>query len=108
MRGGIGTHLCRTLPQRRPLEPAQDAAQELLAELGVDHLELGDVAEREGEVGRVGARARRARQEVLRDEADHLGRAEDEEEGEVRRVLRRRGGLVRASMAVLGVCPRRS
>merc|ERR1719359_2650342 len=65
--------LCGALPQRLPLDAAQDAAHKLLVELCVDHLEALDVAERQGEVGRVGAGARGAREEVLRDEADHLG-----------------------------------
>lgn len=75
-KAGIGensTHLCGALPQRLPLDAAQDAAHKLLVELCVDHLEALDVAERQGEVGRVGAGARGAREEVLRDEADHLG-----------------------------------
>lgn len=52
-------HLCGTLPERSPLDPGEEATEELLVEVGLDDLDLLDPPERERKVcGNAGSAGR--------------------------------------------------
>lgn len=69
--GRENAHLFRRVHERRPFDLGQEPPQEFWVELRLPDLQL-HILEREGEVVRV-AVLRVAREEVVRDEADHGG-----------------------------------